>query len=406
MTVSYPPGVAPPSGLKKVKPLMENLTFGTFLAPYHPLGESPLLSMQRDLELIAHCDELGLDEAWVGEHHSAAWETINDPAVFLAAAGERTSRIRLGSGVVSLPYHHQLMVADRFVQLDYLTRGRATLGVGPGALVSDALMMGIEPVTQRPRMNESLEVIIRLLKGESVTHVSDWFELHDAELQMLPVNGSIPIAVASTTTPAGMVCAGHNGVGVLSLGAGLIGGKKDLAAQWALAVGAAEQSGQTIDRREWRLVVRAHLADSREEAMSQVMEGRERERQCYFRRVTGLKNDHTLEQEIEDDASIIGTPDDMIAALVRMWEATGGFGGFLVLRTDWASREATLRSYELIARYVIPRFNGMLEPLERSYPKVVTNKASYGAPVMKAINKAYQDAGIDMPDDLNPTNLR
>lgn len=385
---------------------MDKLTFGTFLAPYHPLGESPLLSMQRDLELIAHCDELGFDEAWVGEHHSAAWETINDPAVFLAAAGERTSRIRLGSGVVSLPYHHPLMVADRFVQLDYLTRGRAMLGVGPGALVSDALMMGIEPVTQRPRMNESLEVIIRLLDGESVTHVSDWFELHDAELQMLPVNGSMPIAVASTTTPAGMVCAGHNGVGVLSLGAGLIGGKKDLAAQWALAVDAAAQSGKTIDRSEWRLVVRAHLADSRAEAMSQVAQGRERERQGYFRRVAGLKNDHTLEQEIEDDASIVGTPDDMIAALGRMWEATGGFGGFLVLGTDWATREATLRSYELMARYVIPRFNGMLEPLERSYSKVVTNKATYGGPVMKAINKAYQDAGIEMPDDLNPTNLR
>ena len=103
------------------------MDFGVFLAPYHPVGESPLMTFRRDLELIEWCDRLGFDEAWVGEHHSAAWENIADPAVFLAAAGQRTHRIRLGSGVVSLPYHHPMMVADRFVQLDYLTNGRAML---------------------------------------------------------------------------------------------------------------------------------------------------------------------------------------------------------------------------------------------------------------------------------------
>ncbi len=386
--------------------MTQSLTFGTFLAPYHPLGENPLLSMQRDLEIIRHCDRLGFDEAWIGEHHSAAWETVSDPAVFLAAAGERTTRIKLGSGVVSLPYHHPLMVADRFVQLDYLTRGRAMLGVGPGALVSDASMMGIEPVTQRGRMEEALGVIVRLLNGEIVSHNSDWFELNEAQLQLLPVNGSMPIAVASTTSPAGMVCAGHHGVGVLSLGAGLIGGKKDLAAQWALGEEAAQSVGKALHREEWRLVIRVHLAESREEAMSQVRDGRERERERYFRKVAGLRNDHTLEQEIEDDASIVGTPDDMTDALHRLQAATGGFGGFLVFGNDWASHEDTLRSYELVARQVIPRFNGMLEPLQRSYDTVVENKRSFGEPVMKAIRKAYEDAGQQIPENLTPKNLR
>ncbi len=364
--------------------------------------------MQRDLELIAHCDRLGFDEAWVGEHHSAAWETILDPAVFLAAAGERTSRIRLGSGVVSLPYHHPMMVVDRFVQLDYLTRGRAMLGVGPGALVSDAVMMGIEPITQRPRMDEALGVIVRLLAGEVVTHHTDWFVCQEAQLQLLPVNGpgTMPIAVASTTSPAGMMSAGRHGVGVLSLGAGLIGGRKDLASQWAMAEQAASQAGTTVNRAEWRLVIRAHLAESRAEAMAQVAEGRERERQLYFRRVGGLRNDHTLEQEIEDDASLVGTPDDMVAALGRIMEVTGGFGGFLVLANDWASPENTRRSYELMARQVIPHFNGMINPLQRSYDRVVANKASYGGPVMAAIARAYEDAGQPLPDGMSPANLR
>jgi limonene 1,2-monooxygenase len=129
------------------------MIFGTFIAPYHRLGDNPRLSMQRDLDLIEACDRLGFDEAWIGEHHSAAWENIADPALIIAAAGERTKYIRLGSGVVSLPYHHPMMVADRFVQLDYMTNGRAMLGVGPGALISDATMMGIDPLTQRGRMD-------------------------------------------------------------------------------------------------------------------------------------------------------------------------------------------------------------------------------------------------------------
>jgi len=382
------------------------LTFGTFIAPYHRLGDSPLLSMRRDLELIQWCDELGYDEAWVGEHHSAAWENIADPVVFLAAAGERTKRIRLGSGVVSLPYYNPLLVADRFVQLDYMTGGRAMLGAGPGALISDALMMGVDPITQRPRMDESLGVIIRLLRGEVVTHVADWFELHDARLQLLPLNGSMPIAVASTTSPSGMVAAGKHGVGVLSLGAGLVGGRKDLKAQWAMGEESAAAHGQVLRRDEWRLVIRAHVAETAEEAMADVREGREYERQHYFRRVAGLKSDSTLEQEIEQDTAIVGTPEHVVGALTRLQEETGGFGGFLVMAHEWANREKTLRSYELLARYVIPHFTGMLDPLRASYDTVVANKRTYGGPAMAAITKAFADAGKPLPDDLTGANLR
>jgi limonene 1,2-monooxygenase len=362
--------------------------------------------MRRDLELIQWCDELGYDEAWVGEHHSAAWENIADPAVFLAAAGQRTQRIRLGSGVVSLPYHQPMMVADRFVQLDYLTNGRSMLGVGPGALVSDALMMGIEPITQRPRMEEALGVIVRLLAGEVVSHTADWFELHEARLQLLPLHGSMPIAVASTTTPSGMVAAGKHGVGVLSLGAGLVGGRKDLKAHWAMGEEAAAAHGQVLRRDEWRLVIRAHVAETAEEAMADVREGREYERQNYFRRVAGLKSDSTLEQEIEQDTSIVGTPEHVVGALTRLQEETGGFGGFLVMAHEWANREKTLRSYELMARYVIPHFKGMLDPLRASYDTVVANKRSYGGPAMAAIAKAFEDAGKPFPDDLTGANIR
>src|SRR5438132_7657726 len=142
------------------------LKFGVFMAPFHPVGQNPTLALQRDLDLIVHLDDLGFDEAWIGEHHSAGYEIIASPEVFIATAAERTRHIRLGTGVSSLPYHHPFMLADRMVLLDHLTRGRIMLGVGPGALPSDAFMMGIDPVDQRPMMEQSLEAILKLLAGD------------------------------------------------------------------------------------------------------------------------------------------------------------------------------------------------------------------------------------------------
>src|SRR5438270_5134574 len=163
------------------------LRFGIFLAPFHPVGQNPTLALQRDLELIQRLDQLGYHEAWVGEHHSAGYEIIASPEVFIAMAAERTRHIRLGTGVSSLPYHQPLMLADRMVLLDHLTRGRVMLGAGPGSLPSDAWMMGIEPAVQRDRMEEALEAILALLRDEKpIDRSTDWFTLRDARLQLRP----------------------------------------------------------------------------------------------------------------------------------------------------------------------------------------------------------------------------
>src|SRR4051812_24740473 len=196
------------------------LRFGIFLAPFHRVGDNPTLALGRDLELISWLDSLGYDEAWIGEHHSAGWEIIASPEIFIGAAAERTKHIKLGSGVTSLPYHHPFLVAQRFVQLDHMTRGRAMLGCGPGALISDAHMMGLEAKNQRPRMEESLAAIMRLLACEEpVTIKTDWFELRQARLHLAPYSDPhMDIKVASSTTPSGVLAAAKHGLGLISLG--------------------------------------------------------------------------------------------------------------------------------------------------------------------------------------------
>jgi len=172
-----------------------SLRFGIFMPPMHKTGVNPTLALHRDLQLLEHLDRLGYHEAWIGEHHSAGSELIASPEVMIAAAAERTKHIKLGTGVNSLPYHHPFMLADRIVMLDHLTRGRMMFGAGPGQLTSDAYMLGIDPMTQRPRMEQSLDVMMRLFRGETVTEKTDWFTCQEAVLQVKPYS-DFDIAVA------------------------------------------------------------------------------------------------------------------------------------------------------------------------------------------------------------------
>src|SRR5579862_2167993 len=183
---------SPPARRVRSPPMPTPLRFGVFLAPFHPLPHNPTLSLEQDLEAVQALDRLGFHEVWIGEHHSGGLEVIASPEVFIATAAERTRHIKLGTGVSSLPYHHPFMLADRMVLLDHLTRGRVMIGVGPGALPSDAFMMGIDPANQRDMMEESLEAILLLLSGGEVTMATDWFKLVAARLQLLPYTRPFP----------------------------------------------------------------------------------------------------------------------------------------------------------------------------------------------------------------------
>ena len=260
---------------------------------------------------------------WVGEHHSAGWELIASPEIFIAAAAERTRHIMLGSGVTSLPYHHPLLVANRFVQLDHMTRGRAMLGCGPGALVSDAYMMGIEPVTQRPRMDEALDAIMALLRCEEpVTMKTDWFELREARLHLAPYSDPrFHIAVASTITPFGMVAAGRHGLGVLSIGAGLPGGPEAMASQWKIAEETAAQHGKRMDRKDWRIVVNVHVAEDDERALREVQRAERHETITYFEETLGRppgRSDDPLREGVRMGATLVGSPETAIRVIERL----------------------------------------------------------------------------------------
>ncbi|OLL98876.1 Limonene 1,2-monooxygenase [Pseudonocardia sp. Ae406_Ps2] len=347
---------------------VSRLRFGTFLAPFHQPGQNPTLALQRDLELVEHLDRLGYDEAWIGEHHSAGSEIIASPEIFIAAAAERTRHIRLGTGVTSIAYHNPLWVADRMVLLDHLTRGRAMLGCGPGSLPTDSAMIGLNPTDTRELLEVNLDIIMRLLRGETVTARTRTHTLVDAQLQLAPYSDPcFDITVAAVASPTGPRMAGQHGVGLLSIGATLTqDGFDALAHHWGVVEERAAHHGQpTPDRSKWRLVGLMHVAETREQAYREVEYGIEHWFR-YFQKVAAFPQMAVAGGDVKEmidfinDAGIgaIGTVEDAKAQVRKLVDQSGGFGAFLLLGHEWADPTATKRSYELIAQHVMPEFQG------------------------------------------------
>jgi len=298
------------------------------------------------------------------------------------------------------------MVANRMVLLDHLTRGRVMLGVGPGALVTDALMLGIEPQTQRPRMDESMSIITRLLTStEPLTHKSDWIDLRNARLHLRPfTHPHMPLFAAAAGSPAGMVVAGKYGLGVLSFTTPR--GNKSLNDFWQIAEQSAAEHWKTVDRNEWRLVLHAHIAETREQALAEVKSRGANYWRDYYEGTMGVPRPFESEKsELVDQMNqrhiwCIGTPDDLVAAIHRFDEDSGGFGGLMIQQVDWATREQVMHSFELIARYVKPRFQGSLTSLEASQADAERVSLEVRALRDDAVGRAkasYEDHTSGMP---------
>ena len=389
------------------------LRFGAFFAPFHPVGQNPTLALEYDLDRTVELDRLGYDEVWFGEHHSGGYELIGCPEIFIAAAAERTKHVKLGTGVVSLPYHHPWLVADRLNLLDHLTRGRLIFGAGPGALPSDAYVMGINPVDQRRMMEESLEAILALWRSdEPVTRETDWFTMREARLQMRPYSHPHPeVAVAAMVSPSGPRLAGTHGVSLLSLSMSVAEGFAAVGQAWNVVEEMAVKASRPApDRESWRVLGTVHIAETRDRAIEDCTHGLQ-DFADYFGGGAGfvpLANQvdggpQTPRDYVEAYADsgnvVIGTPDDAIAYIEGLLEQSGGFGTFLMLGHDWADPAATLESYRLFAREVIPHFQGQLAAPRASHDWATAKRGELfgaaGHAILNAITSHVEEKAGD-----------
>jgi limonene 1,2-monooxygenase len=272
------------------------------------------------------------------------------------------------------------------VQLDHMTGGRAIFGSGPGALASDAHTLGIDPMTQRDRQDEAIAVIRRLFNGERVTAKSDWFTMNDAALQILPLQEEMPFAVASQISPSGMTLAGKYGIGIISLGSMSTQGLMSLAQQWEFAEDSAKKHGTKVSRADWRVLLTWHIAETREQARREAGAGLMRWHNEY--NVGTLMRpgltpfsspDEAVDKTafVEGAASTIGTPDDLVKTIKNVMKVSGGVGAIIGFVHDWANPENTHRSWDMVARYVVPQINGYIDGLRKSQTFVIENRAIF-----------------------------
>ena len=355
---------------------MARMRFGIFMAPFHaPTGQNPTLAYERDVATIQLLDRLGYDEAWIGEHHSAGVETIPSPEIFIAHVAAHTRHIKLGTGVISLPYHNPLWVADRMMLLDHLTRGRVMMGVGPGALPTDATMIGIDPLEQRAALEQDFEVLMHLLRSDDPISIeTSRYRLVNARSQLRPY--TVPcfdIGVAAIASPSGPRLAGRYGVGLLSVGATISEGFDVLNLHWDVMEERAAQFGTVADRKQWRLVGPMHLAETKDQAVRDVRHGldafcdyTQRTIAAPHFRAAGTTFDERVQWVNGTGLGVIGTPDEAIGQIERLAAQSKGFGCYLLMAHEWADPEATRRSYEMFARYVMPRFQDTATRLKAS----------------------------------------
>ena len=369
------------------------MNFGLFLMPIHHPLDNPSLAFERDLDTIRWADELGFDEAWVGEHHTGGWENIPAPDVFLSAVARETQRIRLGAGVVNLPYHHPFHVAERWAFLDQLTRGRTMLGFGSGALVSDIKMFDIPVGELRPRTREAAEIILKLYHEDGpVSHEGEYWSIKDMQLQVKPYQRPrMPIAMPCGGPGASFDLITKHGLGMLS--GGFFGGTsaKSLKENWLNAERKAAELGNRLDRhRDLRMVAYVYLADSDEEALADIKRGVEAQVHGYWFQLVGKRHwqeydgqpdeeigvKRIVERSSEDIGWIVGDPDHALGKLKAFERDTGGFGTFIIVCGDWAPQAKWRHSLELFARHVMPHFNGWSQGLSSSHGQLVADTAA------------------------------
>ncbi|MBM3959709.1 MAG: LLM class flavin-dependent oxidoreductase [SAR202 cluster bacterium] len=363
------------------------MKFAFFMMPLHLPTENPSLAFDRDLDLINFAEDLGYDEFFVGEHHSAAWETIPAPEMFLARASATAKRIRLGTAVINLPFHHPFHIAERMAFLDHLTRGRVTLGVGPSALPPDIKLFNLPFADLRPMMNESIEIIVKLLESpEPVTYEGKFWKLKDMALQLRSYQQPrLPLAIATGGSKNALELAARYEMNLFSGGSRMTPpGSLSLDKQWAFVEQAAAKHGKSTDRNRWRISTYVHLAETREQAWDDIQKGAHRDVHDYFMTINGKnqfeafpgqeKGEITVGSVADMRGWIVGTPDDAIERIEALNKLTGGIGGIMQTMHEWLPTARYKNSLELFARYVIPHFRGHTVDLKREWER--TKEAS------------------------------
>ncbi len=354
------------------------MELGYFSMPSHPPERDLKQGFEFDLDVIRWLDELGYQEAWIGEHHTAPWEPHPAPDLLVSAGFRETKNIRLGPGGFLLPYHHPAELANRVALLDHISDGRLNFGVAASGLPSDWSMFNVDGMSgqNRAMTREALDIILKMWSTDEPFEYAGYFWTVRNPEEMF---GFLRPHLKPKQTP-------HPPIGVAGLSKGSdtlkLAGEKGylpmslnlnpayVSSHWESVEIGAEVSGLTPSRADWRLVREVFVADTDEEAWKLSVESNMgRMMGEYFLPLLEnfgffefLKHDQSVPDSDITPAYcakhnwIIGSPDTVAEKIAKIYDDVGGFGQLLVFGFDYVDNPTAWRhSLELLAKEVRPK---------------------------------------------------
>ncbi len=358
------------------------MKLGFFTMPMHPIGKDWQTSLREDREAFILADQLGFEEAYVGEHATDPEENITSSALFLATLVDATKRIKLGTGTINMPNHHPAAVAGHIAMLDHLLGGRFILGISPGALPSDAEIFGNMDLPRPAMFLEAINQLLQLwttpppynLKGEywSPSTARTYIAETGMGTVPLPLQRPHPPIVVTAVAPfsQGITEAAARGWDPISANFLLPVWVKS---HWGKYVEGCARANRPASPANWRVAKTVFVARDDATAAAYAT-GSDGPYYYYYRSLFGklkrrgalgvFKSDPkqsddsvTLEQVIAK-LVIHGSPTRVADALGELQQETGAFGTLLYAGVDWTDRTLARDSMVLMAEKVLPLVNG------------------------------------------------
>ena len=331
------------------------MRFGVFSVVDHYPAELPRTSGQFFGELLEQAEaaeQLGFDSFWVAEHHFHEYGAIPSPAVWLAAAAQRTRRIRLGSAVVVLPFRNPLQVAEDYAMVDVLSGGRLNLGVGSGYLRHEFEGFGVRVEDKRERFDEALDVVLRAWTGERFSYDGRFHTVRDVRLNVVPVQRPRPPVWIAVLRNEAAPHVGKRGFPMMMIPYATTEGIDELAETVAGFRGAFADAGGDPRAASVPFGLHAYCADSFERATAEAKPAMDR-----YVRTRLYARQRPYELLVEKSLIAFGSPEDVIRVARRYEQA--GLTDFLAITNFGGLEHArVLHSMELLAKHVLPAFGG------------------------------------------------
>jgi alkanesulfonate monooxygenase SsuD/methylene tetrahydromethanopterin reductase-like flavin-dependent oxidoreductase (luciferase family) len=352
---------------------------GLFMMPLHDPKREYTDVLKQDREAILLADELGYDEAWVGEHYSCKTEPIPNPLQFMATLVPVTQRIVFGTGVINLPQHHPANIAGDVAQFDHLSGGRYIMGVGPGGLGSDFELFETFDKDRAAMMSESIDIIHRIWASDPPyrIHGKFWNVVVDQQMQLhlgigpmlKPFQKPYPPLAVSAMSPKSSTArlAGEKGWGMVSAN---FTPSNQVLSHWQAYCEGAEMAGRRPDRAGWR-VARSIVCTETDAEAAEYLANENCSPGWYYAYLRDNLRTYKMTKIFKPDESmsdaeltvprmlemmvISGSPGRVLDRLVALVDEIGWFGTLLLTHKDWDEPALHRTSMRLIAERVVPQ---------------------------------------------------